>query len=442
MPGAEAAARPLRSVRSPVVLAGVLVLAALAIRLGFVAALPGQLDLRDAADYDRHAVSIAGGEGYPSAAAPGRPTAYRPPGYPYFLAGVYRLAGVSDAAPDDRVAAARITQALLGATIVALCALLARRLLPDRESAPVIAAALAAVWLPLVLVGSVIASEPLFTVLVLAATVAALEHRRGEHALRWAALAGVLAGLAALTRSNGIVLVAPLMVAVWTVRPRLSARALAAPAIVAVAAALVVAPWLIRNAVVFDAFVPIATQTGPALAGTYNDTARTDPEFPGAWRVLNDVPEYREIYRDKPRVPEPVLDRRLRDAALRFAGRHPAYVLEVGVRNTMRLFDLAGLRTTRRTAEAIGIERGWATASAVWCWAALALALAGVIAARGRLGSWAIWAVPALLVLSVVFLNVESPRFRTPIEPFLIVAAAAALGALVSATAGRSAHRS
>ena len=147
----------------------------------------------------------------------------------------------------------------------------------------------------------------------------------------------------------------------------------------------------------------------------------------------NDVPDYHHIYRDKPRVPEPVLDRRLRRAALRFAGDHPGYVAEVGVRNTLRLFDLAGLEIARRTAEAIGIGREWATAAVVWCWASLALALAGLLILRGRAGPWAIWAVPALLVLSVVFLNVESPRFRAPIEPFLIVPAAAA----VSALAGR-----
>jgi 4-amino-4-deoxy-L-arabinose transferase-like glycosyltransferase len=437
MPSAEAAALPRRRALSPVIVVGALVLAALVIRLAFVVALPGDLELRDAADYDRHAISIAQGDGYPTAAAPDRPTAYRPPGYPFFLAGVYLLAGVSDASADHRLAAGRIAQALLGTAIVALCALLAWRLLRDRPRVPVAAAALAAVWLPLILVGSVIASEPLFTLLVLAAVVAALEHRRGGHALRWAALAGVFAGLAALTRSNGIVIVGPLMLAVWTGRPWLSARALVAPAVVAVAAALVVTPWLVRNAIVFDAFIPIANQTGAALAGTYNDAARADRRYPGAWRVLNDVPDYYDIYRHKPRVPEPVLDRQLRDAALRYAADHPGYVVEVAARNTLRMVDLAGLDSTRRTAVAIGIRREWVTASVVWCWAALVLALTGVLALRGRAGPWAVWAVPALLVLSVVFLNVESPRFRTPIEPFLIVPAAAAVAALATAARTR-----
>jgi hypothetical protein len=277
-------------------------------------------------------------------------------------------------------------------------------------------------------------------VFVLGALLAALEARRGAaHPLRWAALAGVLAGLAALTRSNGVVIAAPLLVAVWAGagRPRLSVRALAAPAVLAVAAALTVTPWLVRNAVVFGEFVPIATQTGAALAGTYNEAARTDRTFPGQWRVLRLVRDYQHIYRGKWRTPEPVLDRRLRDAALAYARDHPGYVAEVGARNTLRLFDLDGFELTRRMSIAIGIGRGWATASVVWTWAALALALAGFVVLRGRAGPWEAWAVAALLVLSVVFLNAESPRFRTPLEPFLVVPAAAALTALAAAVRRR-----
>lgn len=440
MPSAEATlrARP-RALASPVVLAGAVVVAALVIRLAFVAAVPVELDLRDAGDYDRHAVSIAGGHGYPSALAPDRPTAYRPPGYPFFLAGVYRLAGVTDAPLAERIEAGRLAQAVLGAAIVALCALLAARMLPGRRAVPLVAAALAAVWLPLILVGGVVGSEPLFALLVAGALVAALEHRRHDHRVRWAALAGLLAGLAALTRSNGIVIVAPLMLLVWTGRPRISARALVAPAVVAAAAALTMTPWAVRNLVVLDAFVPIANQTGAALAGTYNEAARTDGRNPGAWRVLRLVPDYRHIYRERARVPEVELDRRLREAALRHAREHPGYVVEVGARNTLRMFDLLGVYPTWRVAQAVGIRRNWAIASAVWCWGALALALAGVVALRGRVGPWPVWALVALLVLSVVFLNVESPRFRTPIEPFLIVPGAAAIAALLARRGARAA---
>ena len=43
-----------------------------------------------------------------------------------------------------------------------------------------------------------------------------------------------------------------------------------------VAAALTVAPWTIRNYDTFHAFVPVSTQFGSALAGTYNSEAKAD----------------------------------------------------------------------------------------------------------------------------------------------------------------------
>ena len=44
--------------------------------------------------------------------------------------------------------------------------------------------------------------------------------------------------------------------------------------------------------------------------------------------------------------------------------------------------------------------------------------------ARSTAPKW-IWGVPLLLALSVVLVNVETPRFREPVDPFLILLAAA-----------------
>jgi hypothetical protein len=38
-----------------------------------------------------------------------------------------------------------------------------------------------------------------------------------------------------------------------------------------------------------------------------------------------------------------------------------------------------------------------------------------------------VWAMPILMFFSVVFLVVETPRYRTPIDPFIVLLAAAAL---------------
>jgi 4-amino-4-deoxy-L-arabinose transferase-like glycosyltransferase len=84
-------------------------------------------------------------------------------------------------------------------------------------------------------------------------------------------VAGVLAGLMILTRANAATLLAPLTVAVWDARPRWSWRALAPPAALVAVALLTMAPWTVRNAVEFGSFVPVSTQLGTVLAGTYND---------------------------------------------------------------------------------------------------------------------------------------------------------------------------
>ncbi|MEA2306766.1 MAG: hypothetical protein QOH43_4046, partial [Solirubrobacteraceae bacterium] len=63
-----------------------LVALALVLRLLYVDATPDYVLRHDAIAYERHAQSIAVGEGYSRRVAYGRPTAFRPPGYPYFLA--------------------------------------------------------------------------------------------------------------------------------------------------------------------------------------------------------------------------------------------------------------------------------------------------------------------------------------------------------------------
>ncbi|HSD65626.1 MAG TPA: glycosyltransferase family 39 protein [Vicinamibacteria bacterium] len=86
---------------------------------------------------------------------------------------------------------------------------------------------------------------------------------------RGAAAAGVLWGLTTLTRELALYLVP--IAAVWMLRPRGGARGRARAggmrgpvpaAALVLAAGLTVAPWTIRNAVVFRAFVPVSTMGG------------------------------------------------------------------------------------------------------------------------------------------------------------------------------------
>jgi 4-amino-4-deoxy-L-arabinose transferase-like glycosyltransferase len=404
-----------------------LVAGALALRIAYVDATPNYVLRHDAVDYDTHARSIAEGQGYSKTLAHGRPTAFRPPGYPYFLGGVYKVFGVERADAPRRLRVARIAQAFIGAAIVALVGVLAAQLWG--WGVGLVALALSAIYVPLITVGGAVMSEPLFDALMLGSLVAAMHHRRSKHRYRWALVAGLIGGLAILTRANAFVLLLPLAWAVWDGRPWRSRAALGPPLVVVLVALLTLVPWTIRNARELHAFVPVSTQFGSALAGTYNDAVRADTQNPAAWQGLKHIPDYAPLWAKIDVTPEPVLERKLRAAAFHYIREHPTFVLKVGWWNTRRMLDLAGLRRSRATAATITIDHKWADRGIVCFWTVAGLALLGAFTRRARRAPPYIWLVPALMFLSVVFLVVETPRYRTPIDPFLVLLAAAALTA-------------
>jgi 4-amino-4-deoxy-L-arabinose transferase-like glycosyltransferase len=407
-----------------------IVAAAFAIRVAYVDATPGMKIVDDGRDYDTHAVSIAHGNGYSKTLAL-RPTAFRPPGFTYLLGGVYRVANVQDKPAPDRVVVARRLQIAIGTVLVAMIGLVAMQVWGPVVA--LVAMGLAAVYLPLVTMSGTIMSEPLFAVWMLGALSAAIAYRRSQdHRFGWALLTGFLVGLAILTRANALILLLPLALAVWVGRPRFSLRALAPPVLVVAVAVLVVAPWTIRNYSTVHHFVPVSTQLGSAMAGTYNDSARNDPVHPASWRSLRRVPSYQDLMGNYARTNEAVLERQLRHRAERYALDHPLYVAEVAFRTTVRAFDLDGLSWAQHTASTVSVDTTWANRGVYCFWVFAVLAIAGAFTRLARRAPWYLWAFPALMYLSVVFLVIETPRYRTPMDPFIVL-----LAALAVVTVGR-----
>jgi 4-amino-4-deoxy-L-arabinose transferase-like glycosyltransferase len=412
----------------------VLLAGAFAVRLAYVDATPGMKLVHDALDYDGHAVSIAQGGGYSDTLAHGRPTAFRPPGYPYLLGAAYKVAGVEHEAASERVRVARFTGVVIGTVLVAMIGLVALQLWGPAVA--LVAIALGAVYVPLITMSGAVMSEPLFAVFMLASLTAAIAHRRSAHRYRWALLAGLLGGASILTRANAIILLVPLAAAVWDVRPRVSIRALGPPAALVAVAILAIVPWTIRNARTLHAFVPVSTQLGSAMGGTYNDEARTDRYHPASWRSLKSVRSYGDLYAKVGRTNEATLEAEVRHRAQRYALHHPLYVAQVAFWTTVRGLDLDGLDWARHTAGTVSIEPAWARRGVYCFWVVAALALAGAFTRLARRTPWFVWAFPALMYLSVVFLVIETPRYRTPMDPFIVLLAALALVA-----AGRRAAR-
>ncbi len=180
----------------------------------------------------------------------------RAPLYPLFLAGSLWLAG-----GDLHLAA--LPNIFLGVGLVYLVARLARELAPEAGPRPaLIAAAVAALLQTYATFGGLYMSETLFSLLFAGALLALARWRR-DGGLWSAALAGMLFGLACLTRSAALVFLPAAMLWLTWLEARRIGRlrpAAALPALaMALCAALTIAPWTLRNCRAYGACIPIET---------------------------------------------------------------------------------------------------------------------------------------------------------------------------------------
>jgi 4-amino-4-deoxy-L-arabinose transferase-like glycosyltransferase len=424
-----------------------LLIAALAIRMAQVESTHYRAR-NDAGTYNRLASEIANtgdydvGDGPGSGAGGSRgPTAYFPPGFPYFLAAVDLLDG-HEAGGKTAVRPARISQAILGTVAVATIGLVALEAFGPLVA--VISLALAAVYPVLIEVSGALMAENLLIVLELAALWAVLRARRSGHPYRWLVAGGVLTGLATLTHQNGALLLIPLGLGAWTLPglgSRWSARALGAPALLVATALITIAPWTIRNAIELHHFIPVSDEAGITLVGTYNPASAAFGPVPYKWRLFFGIPQDVALSHHDGHVSEPELGDRLQSQALHYIGRHPLAPLQVAYHNTMRLFELEGSYAWHASAEAQSLPLGVARVGVISFWIMCGLALVGAFTRFARRAPLWLWAVPVLLALSVVLINVETPRFREPIEPFLILLAGCAIATGAARAATRFASR-
>ncbi len=203
---------------------------------------------------------------------------FRPPGYAVFLAGV-------TLGRPDRIAAAKVGGAIAGALSAVLLAALSARLFRRRGVAAATGFA-AALHPTLVLASADIQSEPLFLLLLLSAgyvLLAAADRPSSNLAL----CAGALLALAALTRSFALVLAPMLLAPLFDRRyPRRAGAHLALSALLGFGLAL--APWVVRNALVFRELILVNDGAGYVFYGRNADAAlplaaaRTRGEFASA----------------------------------------------------------------------------------------------------------------------------------------------------------------
>jgi 4-amino-4-deoxy-L-arabinose transferase-like glycosyltransferase len=336
----------------------------------------------------------------------GHTTAHWPPGYPFLLAGVYKLFG-----PDT--ANALVANAVLGALTVPLVYLIGLRALG--RPAAIAAASLLALMPGQILIADVALAESFYTLQLVGFLALAISLERRP---RTFVVLGVVAGLAALTRGEGFLF--PLLVlGLWGARGAMR-RSLRDTAIVAVVMVLTVAPWTIRNAIVVHGFVPVATNASATLWSGHNPKANGGP-------VYHSPAQLAELAN----LSEVDASARVRDDAIDWAVHHPLRELELIPLKLKALAqgdsEVVWTWINATGAEPLGrTERAIATRVADAASYALIGALLLTVLVYGR----RLWRIPAMRAI-LLFLAAAIPlygfiyygnvRYRLPLEPFMIL---------------------
>jgi 4-amino-4-deoxy-L-arabinose transferase-like glycosyltransferase len=361
---------------------------------------------RDEREYLSLARSVAAGRGlvYDEAltAGPIEPFS-RAPGYPTFLA----LTGAGRATDDRLPASVKIAQAIVGGAGVILIGLIARRLGGQRSG--MAAAAIAAVYPPLVWISGYVFSESIAWPLGLA--VAWMFDWIGpeeSRARRLALACGLLAGVASLVRPAMIVFVALAVLSlVWRRRTACAAWLL-------VGAALVVGPWTARNYVRYGRLVLIAAEGGVTFWTGNHPLAIGEGDFAANPALKIEANALRARHPGKDEVAmEPVFYR----DAFKWIGSHPIDWLKLEARKIFYLVVPIGPSYRSHSAR-------YYAASVVSYGLILILGLTGLFKLGPRRtrtpGLWLL--VGSAIVVCLMFFPQE--RFRIPIiDPALAICA-------------------
>jgi 4-amino-4-deoxy-L-arabinose transferase-like glycosyltransferase len=237
-------------------------------------------------EFNVFAQNLAAGRGYVN--DQGHPSSFRAPGFSFFLAGLYAIAGTN-------YAFAFLALCTLGAASCVLTYLLAREFVEERWAR--LAGLLSAVYLPHIYFATVFLSESLFIPLFTLGVWLFVRWLNGGS--RWTLVSsGVVLGLATLTRPFALILL-PLLGALMLLLPRPWANRLTNLAVWAACFLVVLAPWTARNYRVHGQFVLVATNGGSTFYGGNNDRVVTERRYYGYWLSTVELP-HRDLVEAQP----------------------------------------------------------------------------------------------------------------------------------------------
>jgi 4-amino-4-deoxy-L-arabinose transferase-like glycosyltransferase len=358
-----------------------------------------------------------------------KPTVLEMPGEGLLLAGLWTITG------DERYVYVEILQVLVDGLMPLVVFWVSLRLFQRRRAA-LAAAAMYAVFLPLAWMAKVPNVDQWAADLTLLVTASVLKALHAERPGRWWLAAGVATAAGVFFRPT---ILLPLLLLGLAAIPSFGRRRALLSALVPLVVALgLLAPWAVRNAVVFHRFIPTRIGTGQALWEGMGEISNPY----GA--VLDDGVTAAQVKAVRPDLEygTPAYDAYLQEKAVRLIREHPLFYAKVMARRLV--YGTVALRNVEwtGTAETLsayrartgGGKRSWVRAEPwdalrvvlVTVWEPL-LFLAGVATVVATRKRWwrmhlLLLAVPVGTLLPYVFLHLE-PRYLLPASFVWIVLA-------------------
>jgi hypothetical protein len=388
----------------------------------------------DFAYYVSKATALANGQGY---ANNGVPTAFWPPGYPIFLAGVFKAFGSS-------LAVAKATNIVLWTATTVLVYLLGLRL--DGRATAAVAAFTVALFPEFILFANLTSSENLFIPLVLGAALAFSPKQKMSGPPNWkrSLLAGLLLGFAVVVRTTAVLL-PPLMALVLVLWYR-SRPAFISACLLLAAFAISPAAWVVRNAVVMGS--PVLSTNGGISMWTGNNPLAT-----GGYRLKGPTPPTDISTPEK----ELASNSQYTKAAITFVVTEPARFIALVPEKAVQLFakpatlgwntaqNVRGASSsysqrtiTASEKRAVALAVALRANSAIWMkvlWLVGLIGLALALLQRRSVGVW-IGSVVGYWLLFHVTIGNGQPRYLVSVAPAVAVCAAFLVVAVVRWTGG------
>lgn len=355
----------------------------------------------DTDGYDKLAMSVLGGKGF---ALDGELTSFHEPFYSYFLAAVYYLFGHS-------YIVIKVMQGILGSVTCVIIFLISKRVFNLKVA--VISALIACFYPAFVKSAGHLMTENLFTFIFIIAIFYLLKYTQKQDFHNLIFL-GIALGIAALTRS--VILFLPLLIILLFIkRDILSIRGfrkyILSVVVFILCFLLPIIPWTLRNWQVHHRFIPICTKGGLVLYSSYfpkdgklygfttNDLITEKAKLTGSEAEQSSF-LFKETLKSIRNNPQRVLKLELLKIAY-FWSPFDWEIIGYGVYNFMYVFILPffifGIFITfRRFKELLPIY------------------------------------LPVLYAFAIALITYGSPRFRLPIEPYIIIIASCGIANFIA----------